>query len=70
MEEDRLQTLGSTSVQRISASIDQPHSTVHKILRKVLRYYSNKLPLMQQLLPDDPDSRQTFALQFVAQVKI
>ncbi|GFW20921.1 hypothetical protein TNCV_1714281 [Trichonephila clavipes] len=35
----RSQTTGSSSVRRIVASVDQARSMVHKILRKVLRYY-------------------------------
>ncbi|GFV35953.1 hypothetical protein TNCV_2867111 [Trichonephila clavipes] len=38
-EEDNSQTIGSTSVRHIGVSIDQPRSTVHKALRKVLHYY-------------------------------
>lgn len=70
VEEDRSQTIGSTSVRRIAASVDQPRSTVHKILQKVLRYYPYKLSLLQQLLPADLDSRQTFALRFLARVEL
>ncbi|GFX23780.1 uncharacterized protein TNCV_3597221 [Trichonephila clavipes] len=37
VEEDRSQTIGSTSFRRIAASVVQPRSTVHKILRKARR---------------------------------
>ncbi|GFV21334.1 transposable element tc3 transposase [Trichonephila clavipes] len=70
VEEDRSKTIGKTSVRRIAASVVQPRSTVHKILRKVLRYYPYKLSLMQPLLPDNLDSRQTFALRFLERVEI
>ncbi|GFW62656.1 hypothetical protein TNCV_2624191 [Trichonephila clavipes] len=56
VEEDRSQTIGSTSVRLIAASVDQPRSMVHKILRKVSRNYPYKLSLLQQI-PGDLDSR-------------
>ncbi|GFX53179.1 hypothetical protein TNCV_361741 [Trichonephila clavipes] len=48
VEKDRSQTIGSTSVRGIAATVDQPRSTVHKILRKVLRNFLYKLSLLQQ----------------------
>ncbi|GFS52806.1 hypothetical protein TNCV_3122101 [Trichonephila clavipes] len=68
VEEDISQTIGSTSVRPIAASVDQPRSTTQKILRKVLRYYPYKLFLVQQVLPDDLDNRKSFALRFLARV--
>ena len=56
VEEDALQTIGSTSVRRIAASVDQPRSMVHKILQEVLLYYLYKLSLVQQLLSADMES--------------
>ncbi|GFW45597.1 hypothetical protein TNCV_3245351 [Trichonephila clavipes] len=37
VEEDRYQTINSTSVRCIAASVEQSRSTVHKNLRKVRR---------------------------------
>ncbi|GFX88913.1 hypothetical protein TNCV_2576201 [Trichonephila clavipes] len=66
VKEERSQTIDSTSVRSIAASVDQPHSTVYKLLRKVLRYHPSKLSIVQQLLPDNLNSQQTFALRFLA----
>ncbi|GFS79195.1 uncharacterized protein TNCV_4408871 [Trichonephila clavipes] len=68
-EEERSQIIGSTSIWRIAASVDQPRSTFHQILQKVFRYCPYKQLLNQQILPDDLDSRQTFALWFLALVE-
>ncbi|GFY12679.1 hypothetical protein TNCV_2448701 [Trichonephila clavipes] len=60
VKEDRSQTIGHTSVQRIASSVDQPPPTIRDILLKVLRYFPYKLQIVQKLLPDDLDSQQTF----------
>ncbi|GFX06109.1 transposable element tc3 transposase [Trichonephila clavipes] len=70
VEEDRSQIIGKTSIRPIAAFVDQPHFTVHKILRKVLRYYPCKLLLVKQLVADDLDNRQSFVLWFLARVEL
>ncbi|GFV69900.1 transposable element Tc3 transposase [Trichonephila clavipes] len=52
VEKDRSQAIGCTNVWRIATSIDQPRSTVHYILREVLRYYPYKLSLVQHIWVD------------------
>ncbi|GFX92190.1 uncharacterized protein TNCV_1741101 [Trichonephila clavipes] len=64
VEEDRSQTIRSSSIGDIAASVNQPRSTSLKILRNTLRYYPNQLSQMLQLLPDDLDSRQTLCCGF------
>ncbi|GFX44286.1 DUF4817 domain-containing protein [Trichonephila clavipes] len=43
----------STSVRRVAEALDLPRSTVQKIMRNILRYYTYKLQLVQELLPHD-----------------
>ena len=70
LKEDRSQTIGSTSVRRTAASVNQPCSSVYKILQKIFRYCQCKLWLVQQLLSSDLDSQQTFVLQFLKRVQL
>ncbi|GFT80896.1 hypothetical protein TNCV_3497011 [Trichonephila clavipes] len=63
------QVVDCTSARRIAASVDQPRSTVRKILLNVLRCYPYNLSLRQQLLPHDVYSRQTFALRKFRELK-
>lgn len=44
--------MGSTSIRHIAETVDQSRASVHKIIQKVLCYYSYKISV-QQLLPDD-----------------
>ncbi|GFV27359.1 hypothetical protein TNCV_3795541 [Trichonephila clavipes] len=53
--EKQIDTIGSTSVRGIAASVDQTRSVVHKILQSVLRYVPHKLSLLQQILPNNLD---------------
>ncbi|GFV25879.1 hypothetical protein TNCV_3868471 [Trichonephila clavipes] len=64
-EEDRSQTIGSTSVRRIAASV-----LLSWFTRFFERFYClYKLSLVQQLIPDDMNS-QHFSLRFLARVEL
>ncbi|GFU25496.1 uncharacterized protein TNCV_3620981 [Trichonephila clavipes] len=67
MEEDKSSNVQvSTSVRRVAEALDLPRSTVQKIMRNILRYYPYKLQLVQELLPNDFETRHLFSLQFLA----
>lgn len=64
LKEDRLPYFTSSiSVRHIAETVDQPLTTIHKILQKMLRYYPYKLSLM--LLLYALTDRQIFALSFL-----
>ncbi|GFU13219.1 hypothetical protein TNCV_2965861 [Trichonephila clavipes] len=54
VEEDISQIIGSASIRRITPSVEQPLSTVHKIIRKVLRYHPYKLSQVQAAITRGP----------------
>ena len=45
-------------------------STIHKILRIMLHYYSYKFSYVQKLFPSDLSGRETFALGFLAHMEV
>ncbi|GBM29901.1 hypothetical protein AVEN_246461-1 [Araneus ventricosus] len=49
--------------------MDLPLSTVHKIVRKVM-LYPYKIKLVQQLEPNNPSVRESFALEFLGRMGV
>ncbi|GFS74582.1 transposable element tc3 transposase [Trichonephila clavipes] len=71
VEEDKSSNvLASTSVRRVEEALDMPRSTVQKIMRNPLRYYPYKLQFVQELLPQDFETRHLFSLQFLARLEV
>ena len=71
VEDDKtINVHGSTSIRREAEAEDMPHSTVQNIIRRILRYYSYKLQLVQELLPRDFESPHLFSLQFLAYLEV
>ncbi|GFU85802.1 uncharacterized protein TNCV_2036331 [Trichonephila clavipes] len=70
VEEDKASNvLTSRSVHRVAKALDLPRSAVQEIMRNILRYYPYKLQLVQELLPDDFETRHLFSLQFLARLE-
>ena len=61
---------GTVSVPTISHTLDVPYSTIRQIMCRVLNFYPYKIQVVQQLGRLDPDTRKTFALQFVARMAV
>ncbi|GFT00701.1 disintegrin and metalloproteinase domain-containing protein 28 [Trichonephila clavipes] len=57
------------SAQRISRTLDKPVSTMHKIQRNIL-YYPYKIRCVPELLLSKLPARDTFALEFLARMKV
>ncbi|GFX46945.1 uncharacterized protein TNCV_315681 [Trichonephila clavipes] len=71
LEEDKASNVqASTSVRLVAEALDLPRSTVQNIMRIILRYYPNKLQLVQELLPHDFETRHLFSLQFLARLEV
>jgi hypothetical protein len=71
VEEDKASNeQASTSVRRVAEALDLPRSTVHTVMRNILRYYPYKLQFVQKLLTHDFETRQRFSLQFLARFEV
>ena len=60
----------STSARAVSRELGVPWSTVRKILRSILYWYSYKIEIVQQLKPHDPQQSLDFVLQFLARMEV
>ena len=58
------------SARGIARTLDRPKSTVLKIVRNILRCYLYKIGHVQELLPSDLATRETFTLEFLALMKV
>ena len=61
---------GINSARGISRMLDMPISTVRKVTWNILRCYPYKITHAQQLLPEDMESRESFALRFPARMEM
>ena len=61
---------GSVSISDVSSLLDMPHSTVQKILRRILYFYPYKNKHVNLLQDEDSEVRKTFALQFLARMMV
>ncbi|GBM58576.1 hypothetical protein AVEN_222801-1 [Araneus ventricosus] len=61
---------GSVSVPVVSLVLDMPHSTVRKILRRILNFYPYKIKPMHLLKDGDSEVCTTFALGFLARMVV
>ncbi|GBN04205.1 hypothetical protein AVEN_116348-1 [Araneus ventricosus] len=63
-------TQGACSARAVARRTDLSLSTVYKIVRKVLLYYSYKTKHVQQLEPNDPAKRESFCLEFLTWMEV
>ncbi|KMQ82897.1 transposable element tc3 transposase [Lasius niger] len=70
LQEQTSSDAGISSARGMSRMLDMPISTVRKVLRNILRCYPYKITHVQQLLPADLKSRESFALQFLARMEV
>ncbi|GBN17718.1 hypothetical protein AVEN_221250-1 [Araneus ventricosus] len=61
---------GSVSVPIVSRVLDMSYSTVRKILRRILNFYSYKIKPVHLLQDEDSEVRTTFALEFLARMVV
>jgi hypothetical protein len=67
VEEDKASNQqANISVHRVAKALNLLRSTVQKVMRNILWYYSYKLQFFQRLLIQDFETRQQFSLQFFA----
>ncbi|GFX13328.1 uncharacterized protein TNCV_2907511 [Trichonephila clavipes] len=60
----------TVSVPTISRTLDMPYSTVRHIMLKILNFYPYKIQVVQYLKPHGPDTRKTFALEFLGRMAV
>ncbi|GBM56336.1 hypothetical protein AVEN_60317-1 [Araneus ventricosus] len=70
LQEASSSALGKCCARGISRTVDRHLSTVRKILRNILQYYSFKITHVQELVPADLPKREAFALQFLPQMEV
>ncbi|GFV69200.1 uncharacterized protein TNCV_3861241 [Trichonephila clavipes] len=62
--------IGCSSVRAVSRHLGVLYSTVWNVLRKVVHFFPYKIRHNQQLMANDREKRLTFALTFLARVKV
>ncbi|GFX88480.1 uncharacterized protein TNCV_2279481 [Trichonephila clavipes] len=62
--------IGCSSVRAVSRHLGVLYSTVWNVLRKVEHFFPYKIRHNQQLMANDREKRLTFALTFLARVKV
>lgn len=70
LEEGSSSGVGSCSARGIARTLGMSVSTVHKVLRKIMRCYPYKITHVQELLAADLPKREKFALQFLARMEV
>ncbi|GFU84415.1 uncharacterized protein TNCV_994451 [Trichonephila clavipes] len=63
-------TYSSASGLSASREMEIPWSTVRKILRYILKWYTYKIHVMQTLKPQDRKTRLGFACRFLARMEV
>ena len=58
------------SARGVFRIMDMPYSTVWKILRKIIHFYSYKINYLQELRYTDHQKQLTFALAFLAKMEV
>ncbi|GBM88536.1 hypothetical protein AVEN_40713-1 [Araneus ventricosus] len=56
------------SVRSVARELDMPVSTVHKVLRKILRLYAYEVRIVRALEPDDRSRRAYFATDMLRRI--
>ena len=70
VEQSMDNVVGCSSVRAVSQNFDISYSTVQNILRKMMYFFPFRIRYNQQLLPIDSEKRLTFALTFLARIKV
>ena len=46
-----------------------PNTTVHRIFHKRLKFYADKVQILQELKPNDGPKRKAFALEMLSRIE-
>ena len=71
LEKEILESTHSTCrIRTVARRMDAKWSTVYKSVCNVFQFYQHKIRHVQELQRNDPAARVSFALEFLAQMKV